>query len=86
MISPTSVDWTSLNTLRATPGPEMSALPASLLDITRHANLKPAAVRPAMEALLRQGYVREYQTQYGKAYARTPQGNQRIREVKEWLR
>jgi hypothetical protein len=86
MISPTSVDWTSLNTLRATPGPEVMALPASLLDITRMANLKPAVVRPVMEILLRQGYVREYQTQFGKAYARTPQGNQRIREVKEWLR
>lgn len=86
MMSPTSVDWTSINTLRATPGPEVTALPASLLTITRAAKLKPAVVRPAMEILLRQGYVREYQTQYGKAYARTPQGNQRILEVREWLR
>lgn len=86
MISPTSVDWTSINTLRATPGPEVMALPASLLAITRAAKLKPAVVRPAMEILLRQGYVREYQTQYGKAYARTAQGNQRILEVREWLR
>lgn len=86
MISPTSVDWTSLNTLRATPGPEVTALPASFLSITRAANLKPAVVRPVLDGLLRQGYVREYETQYGKAYARTPEGNQRIREVREWLR
>ncbi|WP_431855257.1 hypothetical protein [Azospirillum sp.] len=86
MMSPLSVNWTTLTTLRATPGPSITIPPATLLAITQATNLKPAVVRPALEELVREGCVREYQTQYGKSYARTQQGDQRIREVREWLR
>ena len=86
MMSPMSVNWTTLTTLRATPGPSITVPPATLLAITRSTNLKPAVVRPALEELVKQGCVREYQTQYGKCYARTAEGDQRIREVKDWLR
>lgn len=86
MLSPLSVNWTTLTTLRATPGPSIMIPPASLLDITQATSLKPAVVRPVLEALIREGCVREYQTQYGKSYARTEQGDRRIREVREWLR
>jgi len=86
MNSPIPVSWTTLTTLRATPGPSVMVPPASLIAITKTTNLKPAVVRPALEELIKLGCVREYQTQYGKSYARTSQGDQRIREVKEWLR
>ncbi len=86
MISPMPVNWTTLTTLRATPGPSIMVPPASLLAITKTTNLKPAIVRPALEELIREGCVREYRTQYGKSYARTTRGEQRIREVREWLR
>ncbi|QCO05828.1 hypothetical protein D3867_28510 (plasmid) [Azospirillum argentinense] len=86
MISPTSVNWTMLNTLRAMPGPEATTPPVSLLAITKAASLKPAAVRPALCELVRQGFVQEYATQCGKQYARTKKGNQRILEIKGWLR
>lgn len=86
MTSPLSVNWTTLTTLRATPGPSIMVPPAPLLAITKATNLKPAVVRPVLEELVKQGCVREYQTLYGKSYARTEQGDRRIREVKEWLR
>lgn len=86
MISPTSVNWTMLNTLRAMPGPEATTPPVSLLAITKAASLKPAAVRPALCELVRQGFVQEYTTQCGKQYARTKEGNQRISEIKGWFR
>ncbi|PWC39748.1 hypothetical protein [Azospirillum sp. TSO35-2] len=86
MISPTSVNWTMLNTLRAMPGPEAMMPPASLLTITRATSLKPAVVRPMLDELIKQGFVREYVTHCGKQYARTSEGDQRILEVKGWLR
>ena len=86
MISPTSVNWTMLNMLRAMPGPEAMTPPASLLAITKAASLKPAVVRPALCELIRQGFVREYATHCGKHYARTTKGDQRILEIKGWLR
>ena len=86
MNSPMTVNWTTLTTLRATPGPDFMLPPASLLAITRSTNLKPGIVRPALEELVKQGCVREYETQYGKSYARTHEGDQRIRQVKDWLR
>ncbi|WP_207462454.1 hypothetical protein [Azospirillum sp. SYSU D00513] len=86
MIPSTTVNWTTLTTLRAIPGPGITTLPASVIAITRAANLKPLIVRPALDELVKLGYVREYQTRYGKEYARTPQGDRRLSEVKEWLR
>ena len=86
MIAPTSVNWTTLTTLRATPGSATHLLPASLIEIIRATKLKPIVVRPALDELIKQGYVREYQTRYGREYARTPRGDERLREVKEWLR
>ena len=75
-----------LNTLRAMPGPEAMTPPASLLAITKAASLKPVVVRPVLGELIRQGFVREYATQCGTHYARTTRGDQRILEVKGWLR
>ena len=86
MIPQAAVNWTVLTTLRATPGSGTMTLPASLLEITRSAKLKPLIVRPALDELIKLGYVREYQTRYGREYARTPQGERRLGEVKEWLR
>ena len=86
MISPTSVNWTMLNTLRAMPGPEAMTPPASLLAITKASSLKPTVVRPALGELVRQGLAREYATQCGKQYARTVKGNQQILQIKSWLR
>jgi len=86
VISPTSVNWTMLNTLRALPGPSAMAPPASLLAITSAANLKPAVLRPVLDELVKCGFVREYVTQYGRSYARTAKGDARILEVKSWLR
>lgn len=86
MISPMSVNWTTLNTLRATAGPSITVPPTSLLTITRTTRLKTAVVRAVLEELVKDGSVREYQTQYGKSYARTARGEERIRAVKEWLR
>lgn len=86
MISPTSVNWTMLNALRAMPGPAAMMPPASLLAITGAANLKPAVLRPVLDELIKCGLVREYVTQHGRSYARTANGDARILEVKTWLR
>ncbi|MGQ9370226.1 hypothetical protein [Azospirillum sp. ST 5-10] len=86
MISPTSVDWATLNTLRATPGPGVLTPPASLLAITTVAKMRAAVVRPSLCELVKQGYVQEYITQYGRTYARTKKGDQRILEIKNWLK
>lgn len=86
MISPLTINWTMLNTLRALPGPEALSPTASLSDIMKATHLKPVVVRPILTDLISEGLAREYTTHRGRQYARTSEGDQKIQAVKNWLR
>ncbi|QCG94960.1 hypothetical protein E6C67_14085 [Azospirillum sp. TSA2s] len=86
MISPLSINWTMLNTLRALPGPEALRPTASLMEITQAVRLKPVVVRPMLTDLVREGLAREYTTHCGLQYARTNEGDQKIQMIRDWLR
>ena len=86
VISPLSINWTMLNTLRALPGPEALRPTASLLDITQATRLKPVVVRPILTELVSEGLAREYMTHCGLQYARTSEGDQKVQAIKNWLR